>query len=146
MKHLNLFNENNDYEDFRIDIKEYCNSHLAYLIDNDFKVFCLMMTKGVYRLVISKAVVRVDAYGESRNEFMPFNWDSIKDQFIPFLHQFNNDFNITDIQFTLGKQVMRNNILNPTIEEALDDNLKGLITYDRVRKLSITKIIIFIEK
>ena len=72
MKYIKLFEGFNNLEDF-------CNSYLAYLLDEDFK-FDITEMKGCCKLIISNDDI--------------FNWDNVKDYIIPFFEVLCENYNV----------------------------------------------------
>ena len=83
MKHLKRFNENiNEY-----DLKDYCETHLAYLMDEGLEV----------RIDNDRSDLFVTLYlYQSNGHGRP--WSEIKDQIMPFLHRFNNVYEINSLE------------------------------------------------
>lgn len=79
MKHLKRFNESiNEY-----DLKDYCETHLAYLMDEGLEV----------KIDYYEGDLSVDLYlYQSNGHGRP--WSEIKDQIMPFLYRFNNVYEI----------------------------------------------------
>ncbi len=71
------------------DIREFCNMHLSYLIDDGFQI---IVTKNSFLSHIDKSVyviVNVLKDGSSI-----FKWEDVKDEIIPFLNVFGRNFKI----------------------------------------------------
>lgn len=86
MKYIKRFNEAVT-EDFLLDLREFCESHLAYLLDEGFIVkidepdeynesISIFLEKKGSKEVVPGSGVLVS---------IPFNWDEVKDIFIPFI-------------------------------------------------------------
>jgi hypothetical protein len=83
MKHLKRFNENiNEY-----DLKDYCETNLAYLMDEGLEVRI-----DDYEGDVSVALYLYQSNGHGRP------WSEIKDQIMPFLHRFNNVYEINNLE------------------------------------------------
>jgi len=83
MKHLKRFNENiNEY-----DLKDYCETHLAYLMDEGLEVKIDDYEGDLY-----VALYLYQSNGHGRP------WSEIKDQIMPFLHRFNNVYEINSLE------------------------------------------------
>mgnify|MGYP001282583317 CR=1 FL=1 len=86
MKYIKRFNEAVT-EDFLLDLREFCGSHLAYLLDEGFivkidepdeyneSISIFLEKKGSKEVVLGSGVL----------VSIPFNWDEVKDIFIPFI-------------------------------------------------------------
>jgi hypothetical protein len=83
MKHLKRFNESiNEY-----DLKDYCETHLAYLMDEGLEV----------RIDNDRSDLFVTLYlYQSNGHGRP--WSEIKDQIMPFLHRFNKVYEINSLE------------------------------------------------
>ncbi len=83
MKHLKRFNESiNEY-----DLKDYCETNLAYLMDEGLEVKI-----DDYEGDLSVALYLYQSNGHGRP------WSEIKDQIMPFLHRFNNVYEINSLE------------------------------------------------
>jgi hypothetical protein len=83
MKHLKRFNESiNEY-----DLKDYCETNLAYLMDEGLEVKI-----DDYEGDVSVALYLYQSNGHGRP------WSEIKDQIMPFLHRFNNVYEINSLE------------------------------------------------
>ena len=72
MKHIKSFNESNEE-----DLKDFCETHLAYLLDDSNFELTVDSYAGIADILIKL----------QNNE--GFKWNDIKDYFIPFLIQLN---------------------------------------------------------
>ena len=103
MKFLRKFNEN--LED-RLEIKDYCEMNLAYLIDEGF--FIDVHSHGVrlsqnflgayYNITLRKSLT-TNGNGVHTSYF---KWDDIKDHYIPFIQRIKNTYKLSSdyINFT----------------------------------------------
>jgi len=83
MRHLKRFNESLDKEPlivkvFKDELKDFCETNLAYLLDDDVRVCVDSLTSIVVRIVFDQNKT----------------WDEVKDQIIPFLIRLNNKYEI----------------------------------------------------
>ena len=87
MKHLRRFNESNDdWELERDDFQDFCDTYLAYLTDEDFKVTLENFDrhrKSIY--LIKEGEKGGWVYDPEVRANEPFDWEEIKNTFIPFL-------------------------------------------------------------
>jgi hypothetical protein len=86
MKHLKRFNESITSEE----LQDFCESSLAYLMDEDFNVTIrggddprARATTGQFGIFLAK---------NNGREF--FKWDDVKDYYIPFLQLLSNRYDI----------------------------------------------------
>ena len=83
MKHLKKFNESiNEY-----DLKDYCETHLAYLMDEGLEV---RIDDYEGDLIVALYLYQSNGHGRP--------WSEIKDQIIPFLYRFNNVYEINSLE------------------------------------------------
>jgi hypothetical protein len=87
MKYLKKFNEKLNLKD-RTELLDFCETTLAYLIDERFSIDCTFtnVRDGVIKIDLEK----VDGF----NQRSSFLWDDVKDYYIPFLQLLNNRYDI----------------------------------------------------
>jgi len=95
MKHLKKFNEN--LED-RLEIKDYCEINLAYLIDEGFFIDVHSHSVGYYSITLRRSLT-TNQHGVHTSYF---RWDDIKDHYIPFIQRIKNTYKLSSdyINFT----------------------------------------------
>ena len=121
MKHLKRFNESiNEY-----DLKDYCETNLAYLMDEGLEVKI-----DDYEGDLSVALYLYQSNGHGRP------WSEIKDQIMPFLHRFNNVYEINSLEDGSDKfiVVQVNRVLHLGSKELY-------LSYDELENLPNEKII-----
>jgi hypothetical protein len=86
MKHLKRFNESVTQED----LQDFCESSLAYLLDEGFTIKIMggddqftRLPRGQFNIFLQK---------DNAREF--FKWDDVKDYYIPFLQLLSNRYDI----------------------------------------------------
>jgi hypothetical protein len=84
MRHLKNFNESMSKED----LQDFCESTLAYLIDEGFTI--KVYTHGDPRSSLPKGEYNI--WLQKDKEF--FKWDDVKDYYIPFLQLLSNRYDI----------------------------------------------------
>jgi len=96
MKFLRKFNEDN-LED-RLEIKDYCEMNLAYLIDEGFFIDIHLSGGGYYNVILRKSLTR-SQYGVHTSYF---KWNDVKDHYIPFIERIRNKYKLASsyINFT----------------------------------------------
>ena len=119
MKHLKRFNESiNEY-----DLKDYCETNLAYLMDEGLEVKI-----DDYEGDLSVALYLYQSNGHGRP------WSEIKDQIIPFLHRFNNVYEINSLEDGSDKFIV--------VQVSQGNYSKELyLSYDELENLPNEKII-----
>ena len=95
MKFLRKFNEN--LED-RLEIKDYCEMNLAYLIDEGFFIDVHSHSVGYYSITLRRSLT-TNRHGVHTSYF---KWDDIKDHYIPFIQRIKNTYKLSSdyINFT----------------------------------------------
>lgn len=91
MKYLKRFNESLS-NDFTLDLKDFCEGYLAYLLDEGFEVDVQhMYSKDKYKhdfhLITIKKLDKLS------------KWEEIKDYFIPFISVLSKEYNLGYIKF-----------------------------------------------
>lgn len=126
MKHLRVFNESLN-EDEVEELKDFCETSLAYLLDEGFEVVFES------RWEMSEIV----KYVTLRKEDDLFNWDSVKDHYIPFLQVLEKKYELSDfftrvgdkdlyVQFYTNKidnNFSKNNFYYTTLEKVINDDV-----------------------
>lgn len=103
MKNLRRFNERLS-DDFISELKEFCETHLAYLLDEDFSIgYRVLNNSGRSDLHIPsiEIVIRSTSKNPMKNSlrldsiWKTFCWDEVSDHIIPFIHFLNIKYCIT---------------------------------------------------
>ena len=88
--------------EFMEELKDFCESNLIYLIDDGFTLEFVDTTESSYKKDFG-ITVRISKYSSGRNDligdykqFSYFNWNDIKDYYIPFLVRISNEYKIYD--------------------------------------------------
>ena len=131
MKHLKRFNENID--NFKEELQEFCELNLAYLLDDEELEARLIPVVGGFRLLIEL----------NQN---PQLWDEIKDHMIPFLIRLSNQYELRPYPNKDGKNVSievtrdleaarqnwphRKSHLYYEVPRLINDDIKSGIFYD----------------
>ena len=115
MKHLRKFNESTLQENLRKleELKEFCNSNLAFLIDTGFKVEVFDYFDKI-TIVLSKST-------DPREKNKLYIWDDVKYDFIPFIELLSTKsiFWVVTFSTTTGNYEM-------SIEDIIEDNFGNL--------------------
>ena len=88
MKHLRKFNESLNKED----LQDFCDTYLAYLLDDGYSIVASEIGFGEYVLVLRNGK-RLDNVPIDSPELL-FPWEEVNDQFIPFLHMLSKQYTI----------------------------------------------------
>ena len=99
MRHLRKFNEDLSEED----IRDFCESSLAYLMDEDFTIKILNSERPFSSLV--KGEFNIWLQKDNVKSF--FKWDDVKDYYIPFLQLLSNRYDIGGFDTTNGEKNIR---------------------------------------
>ncbi len=97
MKHLRKFNESATQQDLD-ELQEFCNDHLSYLIDDDYKISTQhfeILEGDVFQIVVRPPMV-VKNYGfmkkETKEIGTPFG--NFKDRLIPFIYMLLKEYRL----------------------------------------------------
>ena len=116
MKHLKPFNENT--KNFKEELKDFCETGLAYLLDDGGEV-------KIYhdRIVIISVF---DRYDESP-AYSPKTWSQLKDHLIPFLTRLTNKYEINTSYYSTDKtkdiRIIADSIEHYRIKELIKDEM-----------------------
>lgn len=95
MKYLKRFNEGNITPELTTEmvdeLRSFCRDHLAYLIDEDFKVQVVPLFNGTSCDI---SFFKEEKLSNFNSYDLTVDWSSIKDQFIPFLYMLNKEYRI----------------------------------------------------
>lgn len=97
MIHLRRFNEKLS-DDFISELKEFCETHLAYLLDKDFSIgYRILNNSGRSDLHIPsiEIVIRSTRVNPVFKNIYPFYWEDVSNHIIPFIHFLNIKYCIT---------------------------------------------------
>ena len=127
MKHLKRFNESiNEY-----DLKDYCETHLAYLMDEGLEV----------RIDDYEGDLSVALYLFKSGQGRP--WSEIKDQIMPFLYRLNNVYEINSLEDGSDKFII------VQVFQVLLGSKELYLSYDELENLPektiIEKIVFFLK-
>ena len=89
MKHLRRFNES-----LKDELQDFCDTHLAYLIDEGFKVRISKFEGDDYHQIML-----------GTSDPINFLWSEVKDQVLPFLHFLFKDYELyydNDVEPAMG--------------------------------------------
>jgi hypothetical protein len=134
MKHLKKFNESMKREE----LQDFCETYLAYLLDNDFSIEYLGRKSHAMNykeapgnkdlddseIISLKKGHRTDSMAIGDPSLM-FSWDEIKDHFIPFIYMLSKQYTITNLKLW---NLNRGNIINNKFD--LDKDTRLFIDYD----------------
>ena len=97
MKHLRRFNEKLS-DDFISELKEFCETHLAYLLDEDFSIgYRILNNSGRSDIHVPsiEIVIRSTRVNPVFKNIYPFYWEDVSNHIIPFIHFLNMKYCIT---------------------------------------------------
>jgi len=130
MKYLNKFNEGFGQHLDEQELREFCEMYLAYLTDEVFEVEITKERENsityYWKVKILKQESKQFGAGHlaySRMEYVKFKWNSVKDQFIPFLKVLNNKYIIKrNYGYTVALQMVNGNKTWATNDNILNDD------------------------
>ena len=124
MKHLKRFNESFEQQMAREELKDFCENHLVYLLDDGYEIY----VKEDRDSLLFALTIPSDMSTEEDPDAGEFKWNDIKDHFIPFLIHLNNNYEIN------GKSQFFTNTPHLTyqyytVQEMIDDKPSELDCY-----------------
>lgn len=143
MKYLKKYNENADSK--LLELQEFCNSYMAYLIDTGFQIKCeygKYVNKEDIYIKFNKVVTINSNIDKEIFKSRLFNWDDVKDDFIPFYEILSNKYDIVE-KFLLCDRIRGSNI-NPRKKIISDDILEDKVN-EKIDNTLIHSIIIRIK-
>ena len=137
MKYLRKFNEAavsqffyNDYK-FGLELQEFCNDYLAYLIDKGFSV--TLRDGTLPRGAKSKIIV----ISKERTHFLSpsnFTWEEVVDDFIPFYTMLKSKYEL--LPFVDGKRILTDKTILISDYSVNDRGADHLISDDDIVNLT----------
>jgi hypothetical protein len=112
MKHLKKFNESTGLD--KEEIQDFCETHLAYLIDEGLEVKCFDVDNAIR---VGLVYFENNNRNTSLYEYNFPSWDDVKDNIIPFFTHLSNKYDL----LKNGKEVC---ISYVTTYFAIDDNFQ----------------------
>jgi hypothetical protein len=133
-----IYNRNESFDRWsreqKIELTEYCETNLAYLMDEGFKIRVgQQYAIGNVSIGIKKdrlSLADKALTGKAREDF---NWSNIKDHFIPFCVRLEKEYEISEIK-----------ILGPTINLVIKDNFENRL--DELSNEVVSYIDIYLSK
>ena len=125
MKHLKMFKESlNDTE--VVELLDFCETSLVYLMDDGFDISC-DLDKYLQLSLPGKSPSR---YGTAKD---PFDWNDIKDHFIPFLQLLSRRYELKNFGHRPSDYVVLfqgNRNKYATVEQVINDDLPTEVYHD----------------
>jgi regulator of sigma D len=116
--------------EFQEELKDFCETHLAYLVDDGYSIRVATNTTSlkrfdeendnqIYASLVDCDEQIVDTIDDPRN----FNWDNIKNSFIPFIQHLSKQYNIGRI-YMYGYPSTTSECMSYTytVQKILDDD------------------------
>lgn len=85
-------------DDFISELKEFCETHLAYLLDEDFCIgYRILNNSGRSNIQIPSIEIIIISAKINPNSYnkLPFSWQQVSNHIIPFIHFLNMKYCIT---------------------------------------------------
>lgn len=128
MKYLYKFNENNEDKNSSSsleEIKNLCNSNLAYLMDEGFKLDFLIRKNRIGDKVHKTVRILLNKDGGTSYNPNLFKWNDIKDDFIPSIIMLSEKYKL--LTLSKNKDICINFLEKKdkyfSIEDILEDNI-----------------------
>lgn len=133
MKHLKRFNESFEQQMAREELKDFCENHLVYLLDDGYEIY----VKEDRDSLLFALTIPSDMSTEEDPDAGEFKWNDIKDHFIPFLIHLNNNYEINGkAQFFTNTPHLTYQYY--TVQEMIDDKPSELDCYLYEIEMSIS--------
>ena len=87
MRHLKRFNEASFLSEDIRELQYFCENYLAYLIDEGFGIRVRHGSR--------EDRARIEFYKEEVHFPVPFNWNDVKDHYIPFYQMLSKEYEIS---------------------------------------------------
>jgi len=87
MKHLKSFNEASFLSEDIRELQYFCENYLAYLLDEGFGIRVKHGSR--------EDRARIEFYKEDHIHPVPFNWNDVKDHYIPFYQMLSKEYEIS---------------------------------------------------
>lgn len=147
MKHLRKFSalhsllEQSNESINKEELQDFCDTYLAYLLDEGYSIEASEIGFGEYVLVLRNENRPTDVPIDSPE--LLFTWEEVKDQFIPFLHMLSKQYTITrSIKFWVLNKKFDRGTERPFID--YDYNLP-MVLEDRVSLEEVVQINIYLK-
>lgn len=92
MKHLRSFNES-----LKEDLQDFCDTHLAYLLDKGFHNYIDRERWNKYKIYHNLRFTK--GYTDSK----VFAWSEISDHFVPFIYMLNKNYDLDGVTITFER-------------------------------------------
>lgn len=138
MKHLKRFNESFEQQMAREELQDFCETHLAYLLDDGYEIYHrIFILKEDRDSLLFALTIPSDMSTEEDPDAGEFKWNDIKDHFIPFLMHLNNNYEINGkTQFFTNTPHLTYQYY--TVQEMIDDKPSELDCYLYEIEMSIS--------
>lgn len=123
--------------EFQEELKDFCETHLAYLVDDGYSIRVATNTMSlkrfdekndfqIYTSLVDCGEEILNTIDDPRN----FNWDNIKNSFIPFIQHLSKQYNIEKI-YVYGYSENGEEMLPYiyTLQQVLDDDNIAPVIY-----------------
>ena len=126
-----IYNKNESFDrwsrDQKNELTEYCETNLAYLMDEGFRIRVgQQYAIGNVSIGIKKESLTLKQRAERCVEREDFNWGDIKDHFIPFCVRLEKEYEISEIKI-LGPSI--NLVIRDNFENQLDKLSTEVVSY-----------------
>ena len=122
--------------EFQEGLKDFCETHLAYLVDDGYSIKVATNTMSlkrfdeendnqIYASLVDCDEEIVDTIDDPRN----FNWDNIKNSFIPFIQHLSRQYNIKIYMYGYPENGEEMLSYTYTLQQVLDDDNIAPVIY-----------------
>ena len=147
MKHLKKFSamhsllEQSNESLNKEELQDFCDTYLAYLLDEGYSIVASEIGFGEYVLVLRNGK-RLDNVPVDSPELL-FAWEEVNDQFIPFLHMLSKQYTIIgSIKFWSLNKKFDSKVERPFIDY---DYSLPMVLEDRISLEEVVQINIYLK-
>jgi hypothetical protein len=125
MRYLKKFNESNISETWLEELKDFCETNLAYLLDQGFEFKYDINRRNFPELYFSGSAVNIELQMHNQSTF---SWSQVKDYYIPFIQLISRRY---ELDYYRGKKTTANSVICLQQDEYVYVTLQDIIE-DRI--------------
>lgn len=153
MNYIKRFNESLSYQE---ELQEFCESNLAYLLDEGMKVSIHKRKEQLLpldRFVVSQRLSVVLSFGKGNRNTGGMRWDDIKDYIIPFLIRLKKEYQVLpyqeknddELQFKVEITSSRIDYITCKIDDVIKSNIDFLFKRARLQLYDVNYLAFYVK-
>jgi hypothetical protein len=155
MNYIKRFNESFSYQE---ELQEFCESNLAYLLDEGMKVSIHNIESynwntAARRYVVSQRLSVVLSFGKGNRNTGGMRWDDIKDYIIPFLIRLKKEYQVLpyqeknddELQFKVEITSSRIDYITCKIDDVIKSNIDFLFKKARLQLYDVNYLTFYVK-